>query len=312
MDYWKDGVWDEIVKPMLNVKDTQVVNISTLSRTNPTMRMMIAKRDRLGRPAYNTLMWQSVCDQCREDKSLYLCKHRAGDVPFWIKYENTIDMIDGDVESAMLEMFGLISIDGGDPFFDQDCIDHFANARETVVPHGVRTRRLFLSIDPAQGSKTSDFSALVCSFEMGMIHVSLLLANTQDRAIGTFVSNNRPFGSIIARLAAHRNTSSSRSSLCAHATHSSPNPAARSMSGRSSRRPDARQITSTRVHISSAPTDAWKRTRARSLLYSARMASNTAPICSRVCAATNCANFFVDTRVGSVSIQPHRARKRDL
>lgn len=239
---------------MLNVKDTQVVNISTLSRTNPTMRMMIAKRDKLGRPAYNTLMWQSVCDQCREDKSLYLCKHRAGDVPFWIKYENTIDMIDGDVESAMLEMFGLVSIDGGDPFFDQDCLDYFSNARETVVPHVVRTRRLFLSIDPAQGSKTSDFAALVCSFEMGIVHVSLFSENTLDRAIGTFWSNDMLFWAIMARFATHRNISSSRSSLCAHATHSSLNPALHSMFVIPACSPVARQITSTRVHISCGPT----------------------------------------------------------
>lgn len=186
--FWRPGMFASIIKPMLSKAGTQMIAISTLLNSNPVMEELWDMKDSAGRMLCNAFSWRAVCEKCVTDKTVGICPHKMEEIPFWLNLDNALGMYANDPEAFMQEILGMPSRDEGYPFLSSEIIESFGSPSHVLTPLHGRTRTLFLTIDPAQGSSTSAFTAVVSAVVNGFVYVSFFICSAAACA--------RPAGSI--------------------------------------------------------------------------------------------------------------------
>ena len=238
--FWRPGMFNTVVQPLLSKKNVMLIAISTLLKSNPIMEDLWATKDEAGRTQYNAFSWRAICEKCAADKSVRICAHKMEEIPFWLNLDNAMGMYANDPEAFMQEILGMPSRDEGYPFFSSDIVESFGTFDAAAAPLLGRVRTLFLTIDPAQGSTTSAFTAVVSAIVSGSVYVSFFIcsaaacaspagsirpiASTPSASNAAFISGPLIGGASSARSsrnACPRSTASSRNGRCASTSASS-------------------------------------------------------------------------------------------
>lgn len=160
--------------PILSRDNTVMVGISTINETNPIMERMWGAKDESGRRLMNRFQWRAKCERCSGDDDILICEHQMNDIPPWINLENVRGMYADNPKAFMRELLGMPSKNEGSPFFPLYAIEAFADAPRAIQPIMQRVRQMYLTVDPAQGSATSAFTAVMSAIVCNTIYVSLL------------------------------------------------------------------------------------------------------------------------------------------
>ena len=149
-------VFDEVVIPLLGVKDTAVIAISTpLDDTNFYSQMLELKQDDGETPLFNVISISLICDECqgKDLKGQITCPHKQNEIPPW-KTQRRQDLVkkllESNPEMYKREQLGVITKNENNcfpvdklPAFEQSC----GSAEEFVDT-------LFCCIDPAGGGSS--------------------------------------------------------------------------------------------------------------------------------------------------------------
>ena len=74
----------EVVMPMMTVKNTCMICISTIQNKSNYYSVLPTIRYSDGNTVFDVKEFFSVCDKCREEKKVDSCQHMIGNVPSWI------------------------------------------------------------------------------------------------------------------------------------------------------------------------------------------------------------------------------------
>jgi hypothetical protein len=136
--------------PLLEVKSTALVCISTpLSESNHYSELCNTK-DSKGNDVFRTIRVGLVCDACREAGLATTCTHRAADVPNWKSDEGreVVNALYGDRTTLLLrESLGVVCEDANTVF----PVAHVSAlyARPPVALDGSRVENIFVACDPS-------------------------------------------------------------------------------------------------------------------------------------------------------------------
>lgn len=155
-----EAVFTEVIVPLLNVRDTAMLAISTPLDENNYYSTLLKMRDpTTGDPMFHVLEIKLICDVCAAAGITDVCPHRRELIPPWKtdhRRENmTRALFEAQPRMYMQEQLGIPS--GTDArCFDTKAIDRFA-ARRRACPRPIGD--VFVSVDTCGGG--SNMMALI-------------------------------------------------------------------------------------------------------------------------------------------------------
>ena len=140
------AVFYEVIVPLLEVKSTALVCISTpLSESNHYSELCNTKNKK-GEDVFRTIRVGLVCDACREAGLAATCTHRAADVPTWKSDEGreVVNALYGDRTTLLMrESLGMVCEDANTVFPVAHVNAMFA--RPPVALDGSRVENIFIA-----------------------------------------------------------------------------------------------------------------------------------------------------------------------
>eukprot|EP00854_Cymbomonas_tetramitiformis_P000604 gene603-1018_t len=158
-----EAVFTEVIVPLLNVRDTAMLAISTPLDENNFYSTLLNMKDPLtDGPMFKVLEIKLICEVCAEKGVKDVCPHRRELIPPWKNDHRrelmTKALFEGQPRMYMQEQLGIPS--GSDArCFDTASIDAFA---ATCVEMDCDPRNVFIGIDTCGGG--NNFMALVSGF----------------------------------------------------------------------------------------------------------------------------------------------------
>ncbi|KAK3249308.1 hypothetical protein CYMTET_41253 [Cymbomonas tetramitiformis] len=155
-----EAVFTEVIVPLLNVRDTAMLAISTPLDENNFYSTLLNMKDPLtDGPMFKVLEIKLICEACAEKGVKDVCPHRRELIPPWKNDHRrelmTKALFEGQPRMYMQEQLGIPS--GSDSrCFDTVSIDAFA---ATAVALDTDPRHVFVGIDTCGGG--NNFMALV-------------------------------------------------------------------------------------------------------------------------------------------------------
>ena len=152
-----EEVFTEVVIPLLGVRDTTLIGISTpLEASNFYSQLLLAKKPN-GKPLFKTMNVQLVCEACRA-KGEMSCGHQT-QLPSWKtaqRGELVKTLMSNHKEMFLREQQGVITNS------DQSAFDH-ARVESLCLPENcvsisnrtIGSSNLFLAVDPCGGGASS-------------------------------------------------------------------------------------------------------------------------------------------------------------
>ena len=230
-------VFTEVIIPLLGVRNTSILGISTPEGSNNFYSQLIDKRDEFGNRRFKTIELTLVCEACRADgwleRNTSECPHNRSLSPPWkssARTELVQDLMSNTPELFQREHLGMIT-DLTTQAFPNELVDRFLETSFTEYQLSQRDHDVvFVAIDPCGGGESS---MAICS---GLFtHTNTLLV--------------RPFPSPSISLV-RTHSSAARSSA---RPASSPASAGRSAVGSRSRGRTARRAPSRRIPSAPCP-----------------------------------------------------------
>ena len=165
------GVFYEVIVPLLEVRGTALICISTpLGKWNFYSELTESK-DEDGEYLFNVIKVGMVCDRCRGTDKEKDCNHPVPDRPAWKDEDahETVKAIYGSERMTYLrrEIMG-VADDDESMAFKSDQLQRFYSKLPYPEPH-VHVPELFVAIDPNGGGKsgTGSETAIVSFFYDG-------------------------------------------------------------------------------------------------------------------------------------------------
>ena len=157
------AVFTEVIVPLLGVRNTSILGISTPEGKNNFYSQLVDKRDEYGKRRFKSIELQLVCDKCKQegwlDTNVSECPHMRDVVPPWktdTRTELVKDLMSNTPELFQREHLGMIT-DLTTQAFPNDVVDKLMNApRITEHEMGARDiETVFVAVDPCGGGESS-------------------------------------------------------------------------------------------------------------------------------------------------------------
>lgn len=143
-------MFEEVVIPLLGVKDTALIGISTpLEASNFYSELVTAKKPN-GKPMFNVLEISLLCDACKAEGKT-TCPH-SSELPPWKTGERQemVKALMSDSAMYLREQMGIITTNDSSAFGKADVVRAFT-PENRVVPSVVSHKTVFVCIDPCGG-----------------------------------------------------------------------------------------------------------------------------------------------------------------
>ncbi len=179
----------DVVMPLLMRKDVVLIGISTLDDPFNFWSKMLDQRYPDGREVFKTLRYTLVCEDCRRKGQATTCRHKIGDLPYWLseeQYTKLEQIMSGQYESFLRETKGFQCSPNIRPAFDQAGIralqdqDRIVSVHE-YVPH------VFVAVDPSGGGHCSDYAIISATFIRGKMTVRFLFSLSLSLSLSMFM-----------------------------------------------------------------------------------------------------------------------------
>ena len=158
------AVFEEVVVPLLGVKDTAVLGISTpLDDTNMYSQMIELKQEDGVTPLFNVISVTLICDECskKDLKGQICCPHKQNEIPPWKtarRQDLVKKLLESNPEMYKREQLGIITKNEAN-CFPLPKIAIFEKSCKRFKGH---VDVLFCAIDPAGGG--SSCAAIMTGF----------------------------------------------------------------------------------------------------------------------------------------------------
>ncbi|KAK3246110.1 hypothetical protein CYMTET_44331 [Cymbomonas tetramitiformis] len=169
-----EAVFTEVIVPLLNVRDTALLAISTPLDENNFYSTLLSMKDPLtDGPMFKVLEIKLICEACAKKGVKDVCPHRRELIPPWKNDHRrelmTKALFEGQPRMYMQEQLGIPS--GSDArCFDTASIDAFA-ATSVELDH--EPRHVFVGIDTCGGG--NNFMALILAVDTAPVTSDLQL-----------------------------------------------------------------------------------------------------------------------------------------
>ena len=172
-----EAVFTEVIVPLLNVRDTAMLAISTpLDENNFYSTLLRMKEPLTQKPMFNVLEIKLICAECELKGVKDVCPHRRELIPPWKtdhRRENmTKALFEGQPRMYMQEQLGIPS--GSDArCFDSSAVDFFERNVQKLDCHPAHA---FVGIDTCGGG--NNFMAIItgCYDRANLLHVRIQLS----------------------------------------------------------------------------------------------------------------------------------------
>jgi hypothetical protein len=167
-------VWLEVVIPLIEVRNTALVAISTPLDSSNYYSTLIAMKDEDGKDVFDVLQAQAACAACVEqldDPSK--CPHVQLERPSWKSKEKqqvVKAMYEGNQQTLMRESMGIVTETSGGVFLKQ-CVKHLFSKPRVQFSAGVR--HIYVAIDPCGGGESKFAMCSVYKENGSMVVVGL-------------------------------------------------------------------------------------------------------------------------------------------
>lgn len=158
----EEELYTKIIFPVLSVKHTALICLSTLDGEDNYYSQMLTKLDPITKKTfYKTFFIHRACDACREAGTGYDCDHNTDVIPPWQsseRHKKIRQMMEGNREEYEAEMMGMMTT-SKIRAFPQKYIDKFFSQNNVVFNELLPTA--FIAIDPSGAGDKSDTA--ICS-----------------------------------------------------------------------------------------------------------------------------------------------------
>jgi hypothetical protein len=150
------AVFQEVIVPLLGVKDTAVLGISTpLDDTNFYSQMTEMKQEDGKTPLFNVITISLICEECaaKDMQGQITCPHKQNEIPPWKTERRQAlvrKLLESNPELYKREQLGVITGNNNNAFPAQG-ISRF---EATSAEHALTIDVLFCCIDPAGGGSS--------------------------------------------------------------------------------------------------------------------------------------------------------------
>lgn len=157
--YFDPRVLMPVIAPTLTRKNMSLICISTRASSYNFFDKLLDIVRNDGRPLFHTIIYEMVCEECKEKGEEIACMHLLGELPYWLsasQYQDVIKIMEDYSESVMAELMGEQKNPLEVRIFKTEYINYLSSApryrsiREDVVRIGV---------DPGN-SNTADYSVV--------------------------------------------------------------------------------------------------------------------------------------------------------
>jgi hypothetical protein len=179
---------NEVILPLLLVKDSCLICISTPLGSSNYYSVWATRRDNRGKLQFNVVNTDEACMRCTQKDRKELCNHRVEDLPAFRPEERIAKvtaLMEGNPTLIARELHGKIS-DSDSAAFGRNAIKRlFAAGAATPEPHA-RYRVVYVAFDPNGGASghagTGSESAIVSMvYEGANISVSVRALYSRPR-----------------------------------------------------------------------------------------------------------------------------------
>ena len=147
-----NDVWQEVVIPLIEVKNTALIAISTPLDSSNYYSTLVNMKDDRGENVFEVLQARAACALCietLEDPSK--CPHVQLERPEWKSKEKqqiVKALYQGNSQVMMRESLGVVT-EGKDGVFLKNCIKHlFGRPTEVLEPSA---QQVYIAVDPSGG-----------------------------------------------------------------------------------------------------------------------------------------------------------------
>lgn len=168
----------EVVVPLIMVKNTGLICISTVREEHNFYSRILQKRNHDGTPIWNVkrVRMNKACKACTAAEGQTKdCPHLGDPLPAWIDHDNVqVAKILMEDHNALMEqeLFGN-ECSSVTPIFNSAWVDMVENAPRSSIPSMRDAREIFVTIDP-NGGKTSRFAIVSATYVNGSQYVSFI------------------------------------------------------------------------------------------------------------------------------------------
>ena len=145
-------VWTEVVIPLIEVKNTALVAISTPLDSSNFYSTLVTMKDERDEPIFHVLEARAACEKCiqtLDDPSK--CPHVNLERPQWKSKEKqqvVKALYSGNQEMLLRESMGVVTEGSGGVFLKQ-CVKHLFDKARTQLP--TQVHHCYTAIDPTGG-----------------------------------------------------------------------------------------------------------------------------------------------------------------
>lgn len=150
-----EAMFQEVIIPLLGVKNTSLIGISTPLEANNFYSQMLMMRKPDGNLLFNVLTVEMICSVCKEAGN-YDCAH-VNKLPPWKTSERAAmvkSLMAGDESMYAREQLGVVT-SSDTAAFDGPGIDRFALARTPLTGCTVEGNDVYVSYDPCGGGASA-------------------------------------------------------------------------------------------------------------------------------------------------------------
>lgn len=172
--YCDQQVINEVVLPLLSVKDSVLLCISTLLGASNMYSKMFNLIKPNGDPLFETVQINLVCEECAKTDHPEKCTHKTNELPRWLSSDN-VEMIklmlQDDPELLLRETMG-INAESTTRAFKECDVEMFVSRSRLTPP---RMQHIFTAVDPAGGGASAFAICTIGLTSHGEVLVSIAL-----------------------------------------------------------------------------------------------------------------------------------------
>jgi hypothetical protein len=152
-----ESFFRRVVVPSL-INGSSLLCITTLGTEDNFVGRMIQKKNTKGKPLFNVIVKDEVCDECKRTGKALECSHKKGEKPYWHKVDRQEDvkaMMEDSVDDYLRESKGIQSNSLSSPAFDSRSVIKLLEKESLYSKQPPDARHVFVTYDPACGGAKS-------------------------------------------------------------------------------------------------------------------------------------------------------------
>jgi hypothetical protein len=149
--YMDQQVFYEVVVPLLGMRDTALIAISTILDPSNFYSKLVDLRDGQGTPLFDVQKFELVCDACRLTKTPWRCTHMVDTMPPWLSESKHLKIRQFLPEELVgRETMGL-AMSSGTRAFEATIVETFESSARETLPVGAGLPRALARLNRTRG-----------------------------------------------------------------------------------------------------------------------------------------------------------------